>query len=94
MVVIKILFRIKQRSHITRSVVKLFYIPQEKRHSSVIVQVIVIGIINIITSLQSAEVIVVLTRSHKFYRIAYSTTTQRGEGPVLEGQWKNQQQLK
>lgn len=60
--VIKFLFRIK-RSHITRSVVNLFYIPQEKRHSSAMVLSIMIGIIKIITiiiSLQSEEVIVVL----------------------------------
>ena len=63
LLVIKILFRIK-RSHITRSVVNLFYIPQEKRHSSAMVRFIMIGIIKIITniviSLQSEEVIVVL----------------------------------
>ena len=64
MLVIKILFRIKQRSHSTGSVVSLFYIPQEKRHSSAMIGFIMIVIVkittNIIISLQSEEVIVVL----------------------------------
>lgn len=36
----------------------------------------------------TTEVTVVLCSSHKFYRIlAFSTTTQRSEGPVHQGQW-------
>lgn len=87
--VIKTLFRVKH-GHITRSVVNLFYIPQDKRHSSAIIGIIKNPHHHHRHRRSTVRGGYSSVQSHKFYRIAHSTTTRRSEGPVLVGQWKNQ----
>lgn len=70
--------------------VNLFYIPQDKRHSSAIIGIIKNPHHHHRHRRSTVRGGYSSVQSHKFYRIAHSTTTRRSEGPVLVGQWKNQ----